>query len=123
MKVVDRATFLNLPPGTVYAKFSDPDKPNTVDMGELCIKTDYRGKPPLDWYAVGLAAWPAYHNTNGLLDIFDRLKAGDDLPPDFETGTDDGMFDRGQLFAVFTDADVAALIARLERARAQAHIG
>lgn len=112
MKVVDRKTFLALPPGTVYAKFGHPTE-LSIDMGPLCIKTDYRGST--DWFALELPGWPAHHDDRELIDVFDRLMGGEDLAPDLDTGTDDGLFDQDQMFAVLSENDIRALYNRFGR--------
>lgn len=119
MKVVDRKTFLSMPPGTLYAKFGGvPTVENTIDLGSLFIKESNRGSA--DWYATAIPEWPEHQDTDGLLDVCQRLIAGADLPPDMESSTSDGLYDDGQLFAVLTESDVDALIERLHRAKAEA---
>lgn len=111
MKIVDRATFLALPKGTVYAK---------VDRlhfeGELCIKVDCRGTN--DWYSVDLAS-PWFEGADSGLayhDLFDRAFAGERVAIDVETSVDDGLYDEDQRFAIFEPDDVAKMIAALQQA-------
>lgn len=102
MRIVKRAEFLALPPGTVFMKF----KPCIFD--DMCIKgrsleNDFYYFPLM--YCV---------KAEGSSDLFDKLfKASSDstvsLETDFFQRDRDGMFD-DQLFAVFERRDVEGLI-------------
>jgi hypothetical protein len=118
MRVVDRKTFLAMPPGTLFAKYGgEPPIENCIDVGDLRIKGEPRGSS--DWWYMSLSALPDHDDTDGLIDVHEKLLAGEDLPPDFETVTADGLFDQEQLFAVFSAADVDALIDRLHAAQSE----
>lgn len=120
MRIVDRQTFLTLPAGTVYAKFGDPNEERCFDFGAVEIKDDTVAG--CDWYAVQLAGnFEAAANTNEWVDECERMLAGEESSAiDLETMCRDGLFDAGQKFAVFSQADVDALIARLAKARKDA---
>jgi hypothetical protein len=47
------------------------------------------------------------------IDTHIRLENGEEIPLDFDCQGRDGLFDLDQLFAVWSDSDVEALITRL----------
>lgn len=109
MKIVNRETFLAMPPGTVFAKY----EPCCFEALEIKAQTlasnDY-----------------CYQDIVSALDAGDSGEWGDLLEDSRETGSSivmdfdclsrDGCFDDNQLFAVFEPADVAQLIDRLQQA-------
>lgn len=109
MKIVNRETFLVLPPGTLFSKY----KPCYFE--ELCIKGETLGFCN-DFLVQQIA--DAIQNT-GSGDFSERLfrseAEGDSLPMDFDYEGRDGCFDDDQLFAVWERADVKALIVRLNK--------
>lgn len=106
MRIVDRDTFLAMPAGTVFAKFSP------MVFGDLQIKAGNCGQ--LDFFYTSIVEAVA---TSQGTDMFDCLRQsmanGQDLPMDFATLSRDGEFDPSQLFAVWSADDVRGLIARL----------
>jgi hypothetical protein len=112
MKIVDRQTFLAMPVGTVYAKFSP------LSFGDVCIKDEtvsHDGKM-IDWWYVDFTSIDSTDTNDWMNKLEDARIHGTSVPMDFETISRDGLFDADQLFAVFERADADALIARLERA-------
>jgi hypothetical protein len=106
MKIVDRKAFLALPAGTVYAKYA----PSYFE--ELCIKGETL--PYNDWCEQDIVG--SFHakdsgEWSNLLD--ESLMTGKSLQMDFNIEARDGCFDDDQLFAVWEQRDVLALIARL----------
>jgi hypothetical protein len=89
-----------------------------LDIGDLRIKGDARGET--DWWWVSVSPFPDHEDDSEFIEVANRLLTGEDLPPDFDTFTSDGLFDQEQLFAVFSAADVDALIERLRQARRDA---
>lgn len=110
MRIVDRKTFLEMPAGTLFAKFT----PHCFD--ELAVKGETTGN---DFVVQELIPW--FEGCNDSSDYFqtiERMIAGEPSPPlDFDCTARDGLFDPEQLFAVFDNDDVDRLIARLQRAR------
>lgn len=108
MKIINRAAFLALPAGTVYAKYAP------CYMEELAIKGETWSN---DFQVQDIA--DAIECT-GSSDFSDKLiesqECGTSLSMDFNCMGRDGCFDEGQLFAVFERCDVIALIWRLEMA-------
>ena len=105
MRIVDRATFLDLPAGTVYAKWTPPE------FGELSIKceTCLSGK---DWIYQSLDMLEGDSPIDSLL----SLDAGNELSVDMEFTDRDGFYEPDMRFAVWSPKDVQALILRLEKA-------
>jgi len=106
MKIVNRATFLAMPEETLFAKYS----PQVME--ELCIKGPTIEGGRDFWYT---ALDTIDCNDSG--DHTDKMSAaekeGVSVPMDFNTLSRDGLFDEGQLFAVWERADVEALMLRL----------
>jgi hypothetical protein len=113
VRIVDRATFLALPSGTLFSKFS----PHI--FGELSIKGATQSG--IDFWYQDLAGAIESTDTG---DWADRLEAaverGAVLRMDFDCMGRDGLFDADQLFAVWDARDTRMLIDRLERALAEA---
>ncbi len=119
MRIVDRAAFLAMPAGTVYAKYAQ------YWFGELAIKAISRiGESAHDcgdWMYQDIAGSVDADSSEDMFDLLDRSHAtGRSVPMDFDSLERDGMFDADQLFAVWEPADVQALIGRLQRALADA---
>lgn len=106
MRIVDRKTFLSLPPGTIFAKYTP------------CIFEEWRVKDETsgnDFYCRELVSTGTAAATDSAL-YFDELKRAESEevgPLDFETICRDGCFDDDQLFAVLSPEDVKALAASI----------
>lgn len=111
MKIVDRATFMALPAGTVYQKYEP------CVFGPISIKGETCGT---DFYEVCGIDQPDFDGSEGSEDHFDIIQAIERGEPSpalrFHTICRDGLFDMGQLFAVWEPDDVRGLIARFEEA-------
>lgn len=111
MKIVDRKTFLSLPPETIFTKYEP------CSFGELSIKGGSIGG--IDFFYQQIADAIDCHDSG---EMFDKLNAaekrGVSVAFDFDCQGRDGLFDADQLFAVWEPADVAALIARLSKCAA-----
>lgn len=105
MRIVDRATFLALPAGTVYAKWSP------LEFGELAIKcgTCESGN---DWVYQSLDMLEGDSPLDSLMD----LDAGKEVAVDMDYTSRDGLYTEDIRFAVWSPEDVQALILRLEKA-------
>jgi hypothetical protein len=106
MRVVNRAEFLALPAGTIYAK----GKPWHFEG--VTIKGDSLAD---DWIYLDLA-WP---ESSGDMDSFDKLAAmlseGASFPMQESYGRD-GCFDAEEIFLVWERADLLALVAHINAA-------
>ena len=106
MKIVNKNTFLQMPNNTVYSKY----KPYI--FGELCIK----GKTvENDFYyqeisSAQLCDYGTYFDA-----LFFAERDEISFTFDFNCEGRDAMLDEHQLFAVWEQADVLALIARLQQ--------
>lgn len=107
MRIVDRQTFLAMPAGTVFAKY----EPHS--FRELAIKEETIGQ---DFVVQDLSPWFG-SSSEEFFDTLEGLLNGAESPPlEFDFAGRDGLFDQGQLFAVLSARDLAALIARLQMA-------
>lgn len=116
MRIVDRATFLAMPIGTVFAK---ADAHHSEFAGELSIKG--RTVADVDFFYQPLSSISIVDCGEGEVSLgIDRAvqsgRAGAQIPLDFDCQTRDGLFDVDQMFFVFSGANVEALIARLQMA-------
>lgn len=118
MRIVDRETFLALPPGTVFAKFGGPDgDPTDAFFGEVAIKCDTCGRDFV--YQDLLGQFEGWTGSDSHFDEIERMIADQshESPPlDYESAGRDGLFDDKQRFAVFSQEDTRRLIARLQSA-------
>ena len=112
MRIVSKQEFLALPAGTVFS----PYRPCIFDG--LCIKGSTLDGVD-DFYYVSLSQCPIDADNSGeLADMLDAAERdGVDIPTDFETEMREGMFDPDLLYAVWSKADLDAMIARLQMAR------
>lgn len=122
MRIVDRQTFLNLPSGTLYAKWGEPGRRDAMYDHGLTIKGEtYRDRDGrnIDWAYDDLIPTPAdCPDGDQVVDRYFAMQeeGADSGPLDFDGGSRDGLFDTDQLFLVFAQADHEGLIARLQRA-------
>jgi hypothetical protein len=108
VKIVDRKTFLAMPPETVFAKYAP------CYMEDLQIKGDSLNSN--DYFYQNIAdAVDARHSDEFADMLHTSAETGCSIPMNFDVQGRDGCFDEGQLFAVFEPQDVEALIARLHR--------
>jgi hypothetical protein len=108
MKIVDRKTFLSMPPETLFSKYSP------CVFGDLMIKGNTVGEN--DFLCQQIADAIAHDSSNEFADKLTTAQdTGASLAMDFDYEGRDGMYDHDQLFAVWEPADVVALIERLRR--------
>ncbi|WP_298687893.1 hypothetical protein [uncultured Sphingomonas sp.] len=116
MRIVDRATFLAMPAGTVFAKY----EPHF--FAPLSIKAATEGP---DFYVQDLI--PEFVGNESEADwteTLDAIEDGEVAPPlDYEVIALDDLRDAEQLFAVFEPRDVEGLIGRLQQALADSGAG
>lgn len=110
MRIVDRYTFIGLPAGVIFSKYEP------CVFGELMIKGESiifdNGN---DFYYQNIADAIACNDSGEFSDkLFDSEASGTNLSMDFECESRDGLFDKEQLFAVWSSDDVAGLVARLK---------
>jgi len=111
MKIVDRKTFLAMPPETLFCKYEP------CVFGEITIKGDsIFFESGDDFFCQHLGDAIDCNDCGEMLETLERARLfGDSFRMDFECQGRDGCFDEKELFMVFEKADVAALIERLQR--------
>lgn len=122
MRIVNRAAFLALPPGTVFVKFpAQPKGGSPVNLSfreELAIKEKTVGE---DFTYQSLFPW--FEGINHSEEWKDTMKAmigGAASPPvDYDCATADRHLNKDQLFAVWSREDLNRLIDRLLAARSK----
>lgn len=116
MRIVDEATFLAMPAGTIYAKYEP------INTGEIAIKDE---STPHTWWYQDLLPWfDGCEDSGQFFDTWEAIQRGEPSPPlDYDFTDKDGLYNHGQLFAVFEKRDVEALIGRLQRALADGYSG
>lgn len=108
MKIVDRKTFLFMPPETVFCKYFP------CVFEEMRIKLDTFGD---DFTYQGVIGEIECHSGYERIDdLFRSIETGESLTMCFDDVSRDGCFDEDQLFAVLERQDVANLISRLAKA-------
>lgn len=118
MRIVDRETFLTLPAGTVFAKFGNAaGDPDHLYFDDVCIKEDTCGA---DFVVQDLTAqFEGWTGSDSHFEELQRMSAdtAHESPPlDYDSASRDGLFDKGQRFAVWSVEDTRRLIARLQDA-------
>ena len=111
MLIVDRAAFLAMPPGTIFAKFGGPEgDPNDMYFGDVRIKWETCGNDFVAQDLVGQST--GWTGSESHFEEIDRM-LGDpqhESPPlDYDSAGRDGLFDENQRFAVWSDEDAERL--------------
>lgn len=107
MRIITQAEFLKLPGGTLYSKYT----PSSFDG--LCIKAQTEGDN--DFVCMDLVGnIEARDDVDFLTKCDEAVNEGAELKLDFEAYGRDGMFDKEQLFAVYSRKDIFNLIDTLK---------
>lgn len=107
MKIVNLETFLKIPIGTVYSKYSP-----CVFEG-LMIKRENSGI--IDFFYVDLIGnIDSNHTGDFLFKCEEAERKGNSLKLDFEIMVRDAMYEKYQLFAVYEKEDIDNLIKALQ---------
>lgn len=109
MKIVDLATFRAMPSGTVFQKFT-PNAFEGLQILESAEGPDFVATDLCEGLMSG-DDWKEADNK-----IRDMHENGASHPVSFDNSSRDGMFDRDQMFAVWSPEDVEVLMRRLEEA-------
>ncbi|NMZ78420.1 hypothetical protein [Pseudomonas mandelii] len=109
MKIVNLDQFLAMPSGTVFAKYK-PASFEEVLIKDVCNleSRDFMYQSLIEMDSTGT------EDEENILD--DALRNGSSFDLDLDCPGRDGMFEEGQLFAVYERQDVEQLIARLGQA-------
>lgn len=105
MKIVNRATFLALPPDTVYSKYK-----SVGIIDGLYQKGETWGN---DWIYQDLLDEVDVESSAERVDLFQAAEGGKEFRMDFECTSRDGMFEDEQLFMVYDNYDLDKLACRL----------
>ena len=107
MRIVRLEEFLSLPPGTVFAKY----RPQMFD--ELCVKGDSNHESRDFVYR---SLWePLASNSGELCDVLAAAEErGAEVEIDTECWQRDGLYEYGQLFAVFSREEVLRIVDSLQ---------
>jgi len=108
MRIINLTEFRALPAGVVFAKYEP------CFFGELCVKDDTIDCT-CDFYYSELCC---DFEHGGSSDFVDKLATAQQdrthsIPVDFHGVQRDGLFERDQLFAVYEQADLDAMIEKL----------
>lgn len=116
MRIVDRATFLAMPAGTIFAKMGKqmPGQPN-LTYGDVAIKGDTISN---DYVVQNLFTWfEGTTDTLSWMDTMFRMFEGEESATlDYDFSGRDGLFEQEQLFAVWSRDDARSLVNRLQKA-------
>lgn len=108
MLIVNRETFMKLPPDTVFSKYEP------CVFGDICIKGE--SSAGIDFYYSSIADGFDWGSTEEFVAILECAeKHGESVSMQFNEVQRDGFFDKEQLFAVWENKDVLALINRLKQ--------
>lgn len=111
MRIVDRKTFLAMPAGTIFAKYT-PHVFGDIGIKEETVGNDFVVQDLTPW-------WEGCERDMDYFDVMEAMVRGEPSPPpDYDFAGRDGLFDQEQLFAVWEPRDAEALIARLQQALA-----
>lgn len=113
MKIVNRATFLTYPAGTVFCKY------RPCVFGELQVKVCNPGTWEPDFCSVQLSGDVWFQGCSGSDEYFDKIDACErgetELRPDYESSSRDGLYEEDQFFAIYDKQDIQALIEKLKQ--------
>ncbi|MCL2312718.1 MAG: hypothetical protein FWC41_09595 [Firmicutes bacterium] len=107
MRIIKLDEFIKLPENTLYMKY----EPYVFD--ELCIKydsTDYD-----DWYYRSFVEVLADSSEGFWTTMEKAAKNGTEVRLDFDICSRDAMFEKDQLFCVFSDNDILNMIKSLKK--------
>lgn len=117
MRIVDRAAFMALPAGTLFAKIPEPIVIRGLHVkGDTITAQDGRA---IDWADLDLAQWRS-HDTGEWVERFEMLTEGVSFPMEDAYGRD-GMFSDGDQFLIYERADLLNLRAIIDAALDIAH--
>ena len=120
MRIVDRKTFLSLPPGTIFLKYpAQPDDKSYYDLapdGEVQIKWDTVAG--VDFVCQNLIPFPEgwSDDRDVTQDHIAMLSGKEGKAADYNCAARDGLFDDDQLFLVWGAVDHQKLIDLLQLA-------
>ena len=106
MKIINLETFLAMPAGTVFCKYSE-----VGNFGDICIKESNVGINDFCYTSISDALEAS--GTTELFDILLKQPNGEEIEMDFSCSSRDGLFDKDQLFSVWSLNDMFQFQAKL----------
>lgn len=106
MRIVDRKTFLSLPEGTVYCKYT-----SCGSFYGLEIKCSSADKA--DWIYAPLTGEIDSEDSTDFQNKMFEYERGVEFRFDLDVTQRDGFFEEGQLFAIYDKSDIQQLIDKL----------
>lgn len=112
MRIVDRKTFLSLPPNTVYSISHWTDKTLSTSITDFLIKGETVANA--DYYEQAIPDFD-YENLDDKFEAIEQaVKEGATLKTDFRVESRNSMFDESQMYAIWEKEDIEGLIERLK---------
>lgn len=108
MIIVNLDAFLTLPEGTLYSKYEPCNFQGLMIKGENCGSIDF-------WYQDLIGELDS-ESTEDFVDKCALAEKGKTVKFDLNCQGRDGLFERGQLFAIYDGDDVGQLLNRIENA-------
>lgn len=105
MRIINLKEFLMMPKGTVYSKYSPHMFEGLMTKADNCNE--------IDFFYINLIGNLECPGSDDYADKSRAAEGGARFNLDFDIESRDGMFDRGQLFAVYENDDLRGLIATL----------
>jgi hypothetical protein len=109
MRIVKREEFLKQPTGTLFSKYMP------CAFSDLCIKGD-TSTLSIDDFWFTTVPWPDGASDSEVFNTLEKAKNDSEFSfdLDFESCDRDGLFDQGQLFAIWEEKDLNAFIGTLQ---------
>jgi hypothetical protein len=108
MRIINRKEFLELPSGTLFCKY------NECCFGDMSIKYD-TWKESNDFLYVDINDFIYGDSSDSTFDKLEQMKnTGENVSIDLDVQSRDGLYEDGQLFAVYDNNDVLHIIEKLK---------
>lgn len=113
MRIVNKQEFYLLPEGTLFSVYIPQMICDLKIKGETCYKDNGR---PFDYFETNIIDSIECDDSEDRYEKLDAAKndSSVSLKLDFECEGRDGMFDEGQMYAVYESDDIKSLISRLQ---------
>ena len=108
MRIVNLKEFRQLPDGTLFCKYEP------CNFSNLMVKSETW---EFDFLYEDIVANIKHDSSEEFAENCIKMEEGGSIPLEFHVPTRDGMFEGGQLFAIYEKEDICCLIARLEECR------
>lgn len=102
MRIVDRKTFLALPPGILYHPAT------SYDFGNFAIKYQNLGEDFV------VQDFPYFEDCEDFIEACERLEKGESLTLDVDFAGRDGLYEKDRKFLIYEEKDIRILIEKLQ---------